>query len=149
MPIRFCSARISLAHLDPELGSRLLSGSSNRDLRLEHHGTGQRHPLLLAARELVRLLALVARQPDQLEHLAHGARDRGPVAALHPQTIGHVLEYREMGKQRVVLEHEADAALVGQDVRDVAAADQDGALVGLLEARDHAQGRRLAAARGA
>ena len=45
-----------------------------------------------------------------------------------------------------MLEHEADAALLRDDVRDVAVADQDAAGVGRLEAGDDAQERRLAAA---
>src|SRR5690349_9681787 len=50
-----------------------------------------------------------------------------------------------MRKQRIVLEHEADVAPVDRKLRDVVVAEKDAAFVGLLEAGDHAQRRRLAA----
>ena len=51
-----------------------------------------------------------------------------------------------MREERVLLEDRVHVALVGRRARDVVAADQDLALVGLLEAGDHPQRRRLAAA---
>ena len=51
-----------------------------------------------------------------------------------------------MLERGVVLEHEADAPVLGRDAGGVLAQDQDAAGVGLLEARDHSQKRRLAAA---
>ncbi|GCC48793.1 hypothetical protein chiPu_0033139, partial [Chiloscyllium punctatum] len=51
-----------------------------------------------------------------------------------------------MRKQRVVLEHHVDGALVRQHLGDVAAAEQDAALIRRLEAGEHAQQRGLAAA---
>jgi hypothetical protein len=53
---------------------------------------------------------------------------------------GHVLE------GRVVLEHEADAALLRRDARDVVAVDLDRPRVGGLQAADDPQQRRLARA---
>ena len=53
---------------------------------------------------------------------------------------GHVLE------RGVVLEDEADAALLRHDAGHVPIADQDASRVGRLEPRDDAQQRRLAAA---
>ena len=54
---------------------------------------------------------------------------------------------REVLEERVALEHRVDVAAVGRHVLDRLALEQDVALVGLLEAGDHAQRRRLAAAR--
>ena len=54
-----------------------------------------------------------------------------------------------MREQRVGLEDDAHIAPVRRHPRDVLAADQDAAGGRLDEARDHAQRRRLAAARGA
>jgi hypothetical protein len=52
-----------------------------------------------------------------------------------------------MRKQRIVLEDEADVALVGRhQVGDVLLAEEDMPGVGLLEAGDHAQRGGLAAA---
>jgi len=128
-----------LAHLDPELGVEVAERLvEQQDLRLEHHGAGQRHTLLLAAGKLMRLLAAVVDKPDQVEHRLDRAHDRLFVTTLHAQAIGDVLEHRQMGKQGIVLEHEADAAPIGQHTGHVAAADQDGTLVRLLEAGYHA-----------
>ena len=55
----------------------------------------------------------------------------------------------KMRKQRVVLEHHVDRALVRQHMGDVLAVEQDAALVRRLEAGEHSQQRGLAAAAGA
>jgi hypothetical protein len=49
----------------------------------------------------------------------------------------------------VVLEHHGDVAVLGRHVVDDAVADLEDPIGDLLEARDHAQGGRLAAARRA
>ena len=69
--------------------------------------------------------------------------------ALHAQPERDVLEHVHVREERVGLEHHVDVPLGRRHVRDVAAAQQDAAAARLLEARDHAQRRRLAAARGA
>ena len=51
-----------------------------------------------------------------------------------------------MREERVALEDGVDVALVGRQADDVAVAEEDAALGRLLEAADHAQRRRLAAA---
>ncbi len=51
-----------------------------------------------------------------------------------------------MGKQRVILEHHVDRALVRRDPRDILAVQQNAALVRRLEAGQHPQQRGLAAA---
>src|SRR5205814_7085317 len=51
--------------------------------------------------------------------------------------------------ERVVLEHHRDVAVARRQVVDHLAADPDLAARDVLEPGDHAQGRRLAAARGA
>ena len=64
------------------------------------------------------------------------------LADRHPErdvvAHGHVLE------RGVVLEHEADAAPLRRDVRDVLAGDHDRPRIGRLEPGDDAQQRRLA-----
>ena len=54
-----------------------------------------------------------------------------------------------MRVERVVLEHHCDVALPRRQVVDDAVTDRDGAVGDLLEPRDHAQRRRLPAARRA
>src|SRR5260370_212043 len=70
-------------------------------------------------------------------------------ARLHAQAEGHVLEHCHVAEQRVVLEHEGHGALAHVDIGGVFAAEVDAADVGRLQARDDAQQRGLAAARGA
>ena len=53
-----------------------------------------------------------------------------------------------MREERVFLEHGVDLALVGRDVHDILAVEEDLALGGLQEAAEDAQQRRLAAAGG-
>src|SRR5690606_13247619 len=62
---------------------------------------------------------------------------------------GDVAEHREVLERGVVLEHEADVAVLGGEVGGVDAFDGDRTVVGVLEAGDDAQQRRLAAAAGA
>ena len=53
---------------------------------------------------------------------------------------------RHVRVQRVVLEHHRDVALLGREVGDVAVADEQPTAVDALEAGEHPQRRRLAAA---
>src|SRR4029453_3390593 len=67
--------------------------------------------------------------------------------ALAAQAEPDVVADVEMGEQRVILEHHVHGALVWWFPRDVSAAQLDAAPGRWLETADHAQGRRLAAAR--
>ena len=67
--------------------------------------------------------------------------------ALDHEAVGDVLADRHMRKERVVLEHRVDVALVGRHAFGGLAEDLDVALVGLLEAGDQAQAGGLARAR--
>src|SRR5207244_11474692 len=60
-----------------------------------------------------------------------------------PET--HVLVHRQVGKQGVALEYQADIALLRRHVADCVAAKADLAGIRRLEAGDDAQGRGLAA----
>jgi hypothetical protein len=77
--------------------------------------TGQRHALLLTARQFVRKARGEAAQSDQIEH----ALDAGlALAAPQPgraQSESDVVADAEVRKQRVVLEHDAHAAVFGFD----------------------------------
>ena len=64
------------------------------------------------------------------------------------QAEGNVIENGHIAEQGVVLEDEADAPLGSGNVVDPAAVDEDVAAVGILQAGQHAQNRRLAAAAG-
>ena len=135
-----------LAQLEVQRAQRLVE---------EQHGgvvdqrPGQRDALLLAARELPGPALLVAGQAHELEGLAHAPRLVGLGGALPlPQAVAHVLGHVHVREQGVMLEHGVHVAVVGRHPRDRLAREVDLARGGLLEPRDHAQGRGLAAAGG-
>ena len=73
---------------------------------------------------------------------------RAAAHAAHAQRELDVLRHRHVAEQRVVLEHQADAALARGDVRDVAPVQRDAAVIDPGEAGDGAQQGALAAAAG-
>ena len=88
----------------------------------------------------------IGRELDELEHVLDLLLD--VLDAATAQAEGDVLEDVEVREERVALEDRVDRALVRAQLRDVLVADEDRARGRVLEARDHAQRRRLAAARG-
>src|SRR5262249_9423329 len=67
----------------------------------------------------------------------------GPTTMLQP--VGDVLGHGHVGKQRIVLEQQADVTLIRPLAGHRLAGDFDDALFGMLEAGDEPQGGRLAA----
>ena len=132
-----------LAHLRVERGQRLVE---QEHLRRRGDGPGEGHPLLLAARHLVRVLVGVLLQPRHLDHPVDDRRALGcgPLLDLEPEV--DVLAGGHVREQAVVLEHHPELALLRRVVDDVPALDLDHAAVGLLEAGEDAQRGRLAAA---
>ena len=122
-----------VAHLFPQAlvqaGERLVQQHRPRRGR---ERTGERHPLLLPAGELVRISVGEVREAQPLQHPACGAPAFRPWRCLQPEA--HVVDGTHVGEQRVVLEHQADAALLGRDeaVRagDLLAVDQNAAGAG-------------------
>jgi hypothetical protein len=107
---------------------------------------GERDALLLAAGELARLALRLGREADALELLADAAADLGARDALALEPEGDVLLHREVGEERVALEDRVRRPLERRQPGDVDAVDEDAPLGRLLEAGDHPQRRRLAAA---
>ena len=103
----------------------------------------QRHPLLLAAREDVRIVVGVALEADAGQRRQRLAGRILPRQRLQPE--GDVVADGQMRKQREVLEHQADVALLGRHeavrARHLEVVDQHPAGRRLLDAR-----RRRAAA---
>ena len=133
------------AQLGVEVGQRLVHQERRG---AADHGASERHALALAARKLP---GIAVEQRIEL-HLPRDVLDRrldlGFRLAAHRQRIGDVGEHRHMRVERVGLEDHRDVAILRQHVGDVAIADADRAGRNLFEARDHAQRRRLAGARG-
>ena len=86
-------------------------------------------------------------EADDAEHLLDLTLQLGAALALAAQPEGDVLEDRQVREERVALEDGVDVALVRRQSGDRAVAEVDRPRARLLEAADHAQRRRLAAAR--
>ena len=121
-----------------------------QDLRIEGERPGQRDALALAARALLHALGVVDFGKPELAHQLERARLalRGLDAADLQRELD-VLADGPVRKQRQRLEHHAGRPLVGRHVVDALAAQQDVAGGRRLHAGQHAQQRRLAAARRA
>ena len=130
------------AKLRVEVRERLVH---EEDLWLAHDRAPHRHALALAAGQLARLSVEVVDQADDARRLL----DPPPGFRLrhlpHPQREPDVLRNRHVWVQRVVLEDHRNVARARRQVVHDALADPDLAVRDLLETRDHAQRRRLAA----
>ena len=122
------------------------NGSSS-NIGTDGERAGQRHPLLLAAGELVRIALVEPGQADQLEQFV----DRRPLRSGEPE--GDVAAHGQVREQGALLRDVADAAVLRGDrapaVIDHLLADPQAAAVEPLEPGDQPQQRGLAAARGA
>jgi hypothetical protein len=138
------------AHLDAQLRVEVRERLVHQERgRLSDDRAAHRDALPLASGELPRLLLQLVGQPEQGRDLAHAAVD---LALRHPpqlQAERLVLVHRHVGVEGVVLEDHCDVARLRRNVVHDAVADRDRPCGDLLEAGDHPQQRRLAAARGA
>ena len=140
-----------VAHLRAQRGvegrERLVE---QHQLRRGRQRAGQRHALLLAAGESVRVGARVGRHVDGGQQLGDAPLAPTPVAAVEPE--GDVLADAQMREQGEVLEHQADPAPLRRQQRaglgEHAAVERDPAGLQGLEPGDQPQRRGLAAARG-
>ena len=111
-------------HVEPQVaverGERLVE---QQDRRLDGERAGERHALLLAARELARQAIAEAAELHRLEEAIDLGGDLRPAHAARAQAVGDVLRHRHVREQGVVLEDDADVALVGRQVVDRRAVD--------------------------
>ena len=135
-----------LAELEVERAERLVE---QQHARPAHERPGQRDALLLPSRQLARLPMPDAAQVDEPKHVLDATLDLALLHALTLQPESDVVRDGQVREERVRLEDGVDVALVRRQADDVTVAEEDPALVRLLEAADHAQRRRLAAARRA
>ena len=122
------------AHVDPqlriEIGERLVE---HQQRRLDDERPRERDALLLPARERAGQPVGQGRRARRAP-ASPCARLRALVAQPMPRCFrpkADVVEHREMREQRVVLEDEADVALVGRQPRQVASAERIDPAVGV------------------
>jgi hypothetical protein len=135
--------------LDLHLLAQILVESAQRlveqqHIRAEHQSAGESDALLLAARQFARIAAGETAEVNERERRAHTARDVLLRRRAHAQRKGDVPLDRHVREQGVVLEHEADVAVVGLPAGEVLALKLDRAGGRILEPCHHHQRRRLA-----
>jgi hypothetical protein len=145
---------MQLRDLDARLAAQCRVEVRQRFVEQEHPGlahdrAADRDALPLSAGQRLRLALEQRVELQDPRGVAHLAVDLGLRHARELQAERHVLVDGHVRKQRVALEHHRDAALGGRHVVDAAAVDRQLAVAQILEARDHPQQRRLAAARRA
>ena len=141
-----------LPGLRVELAGRLVGEQEPRPVR---ERPGDRHPLLLAARELVRAVLRPLAEADELEELGHAGV---ALSGIRPDEAERHLDVLGRGQDRDQaerLEHERDRVaahargrVLGQ-ARDLRPVDHDGARRRLVEAAEEVEQRGLAGARPA
>ena len=130
------------AEVRVEVGKRLVK---EQDARLHDQSARQRDTLLLTARKLVGHAVFHAGQLDEIEDREDLLADLLLAEASELQAVRDVVVHVHVRKQRVVLEHHRGIALVRRLLVDLLVAEIDLADVRALKARDHTQGRGLAA----
>ena len=126
-----------------EIGKRLVH---EERLRFANDRPPHRDTLPLTAGQRARLLVEVLVDLQQHRCPAHALFDLRLRQLPEPQAEREVLLHRHVRVERVVLEDHRDVALLRRQLVDHLLADADLAVRDLLEPREHAQCRRLAAA---
>ena len=131
-----------LAQLGIERRQRLVE-QQHRRMRDERPRDG--HALLLAAGQLVRIALAETREPNVGERFGDFRADLPARRLRHLERKRDVALDGHVRKERVALEHRAHRPVFGRPVGEILPVEQDAASIGQVEARDHAQERRLAA----
>ena len=132
--------------LGVEIGERLIH---QEHLWISHDGPGECDSLALPARELA---GLAIEQLAETERACSLGDLGGARSCVHPLLAERELDvprHRHVGIEGVALEDHRHVSVFGVDIVDDVVADREAAVRDLLEACDHAQRGRLAAARGA
>ena len=141
---RESSTRICDRERGVEIGQRFVE---EEDVGRARDGAADRDALLLAAGQLLRPLAEMLGDLQDLGGAPHRRFDLGLRTAGHLQPEAHVLRDVHVRIERVVLEHHRDAAIGRLEMRDVAVVDDHAAGGDRLEPGDDPEQRRLPAAR--
>jgi hypothetical protein len=116
------------------------------DRVLRHDRARERDALALAAGELLGFAVEVLREPYELGYAVKARAAFLGRELPNLEAENDVLLHREVGEERVGLEHHRDAALRGIEPGDVAAFDVDLSIGHVFEPGDQAKERGLAAA---
>ena len=135
-----------LAQLQIECGKRFVK---KQHLRLQHKGARDGNTLLLTAGEARYVSLFKALQVYEPEHFRHLLADLLLRHLAHPETIRDVFVYVVVRKQGITLKNGVDLPFVRRHTIHAFAVKKHFAAVRFEKARDEAEGRRFAAARGA
>ena len=119
-----------------------------QELRLLDQRAGERHPLLLAARELARPPVQQLADMHEVGRRPHPADRLVARGLLEAQREADVVAHRHVRIERVGLEDDADVAVAGLDLVDEVAVEAQLAAARQVDAGQHEERRRLAAAGG-
>ena len=138
------------ARLHPQLGVEVRQRLVHQErLRVADDRAAHRDALALAAGEVGRLAVQVLAEIEDLGGALDLLVDLALVDLRELQREAHVLAHGHVRIQRVVLEDHRDVAIARRQVVDDLVADQQLTLRDVLQAGDHPQRGRLAAARRA
>jgi len=135
-----------LAQLHVQAGERLVEQKADG---IADDRAANRDPLLLALGQLAGQAVQHALELEDARDLADPAVDLGAAAPLRVQRVLQVLAHAEARVERIELESHGDVALARGELVDPPPGEPDLAICCRFQAGDHAQGRGLAAARGA
>ena len=138
------------AHLDSQLRVEVRERFVHEErLRAAHDRASHRHALALSPRERLRPSIQVLGETQDRRGLTDLLGDLGPGLPTDLEGEPHVLGDRHVRVERVVLEDHRHVAILRQDVVHDRAADRERPERDVLQAGQHPQRGRLAAARGA
>ena len=127
-----------------EIGERLIE---QEYLRIADNGAAHRHALALAAGQLPGKAVEQVGEAQNFRCRFDALVDLGLGGTFQRQRKGHVVGNGHVRIERIVLEHHGDVALLRRETIDHLSADADFAGGNILQPRQHAQQRGLAAAR--
>ena len=130
------------AHFGVEVGQGFVH---QQNPRTNYQRPRQGNPLSLTTAHLRRITVGQVSETDAFQCLLGTGVDFGAGHLAGAQAVSDVLEGRFVGKQRVVLKHHADVAVMRGNVRHLILIEQDAPTVGFMETGNTAQQGGLAA----
>src|SRR4030095_15257954 len=117
-------------------------------VRLIGERAGKRHPLLLAARELIGIPAAQARHPDQIQQLIPSLDALSRCRLPDLQAKLDVLRHAHVPEDGIVLKNKTSAALLGREASDIPPVQQNAAAIRWREPGDEPEDSAFAAPAG-